>query len=110
LALHWHIFHPQPLQEYAQDTVQLLDSNHHLLPPKSQYFFKHMKKNNWLVMYKEVEGIKSVLYGMTYRINNKAPLHEAMIDLENKYSIFENKFMDFFPLLINHCQEFKNAK
>jgi acyl carrier protein phosphodiesterase len=59
-----------------------------------------MKKQNWLVAYKKIEGIDQILKGMQRRTKFSAKLDEASKDLVMHYTDFENDFDTFFKELI----------
>lgn len=67
LAKHWGDFHPQYLEDFAQTFFTEIEAKYELLPTKMQGMFQTMKKQNWLVQYKTVEGLTHILYHMSKR-------------------------------------------
>lgn len=100
LAVKWANYHSVPLEVFAQDFYTLLDNYFEELPLKTQYLFPYMKKQNWLVAYKKIEGIDQILKGMQRRTKFSAKLDEASKDLIMYYTDFENDFDTFFKELI----------
>ena len=100
LALKWANYHSLPLEVFAQDFYTLLDNHFEELPLKTQHLFPYMKKQNWLVAYKKIEGIDQILKGMQRRTKFSAKLDEASKDLIMYYTDFENDFDTFFKELI----------
>lgn len=100
LALKWTNYHSVPLEVFAQDFYTLLDNYFKELPLKTQHLFPYMKKQNWLVAYKKIEGIDQILKGMQRRTKFSAKLDEASKDLVMHYTDFENDFDTFFKELI----------
>lgn len=100
LALKWANYHSLPLEVFAQDFYTLLDNYFEELPLKTQHLFPYMKKQNWLVAYKKIEGIDQILKGMQRRTKFSAKLDEASKDLVMHYTDFENDFDTFFKELI----------
>lgn len=100
LALKWANYHSLPLEVFAQDFYTLLDNYFEELPLKTQHLFPYMKKQNWLVAYKKIEGIDQILKGMQRRTKFSAKLDEASKDLIMYYTDFENDFDTFFKELI----------
>lgn len=100
LALKWTNYHSVPLEVFAQDFYTLLDNYFEELPLKTQHLFPYMKKQNWLVAYKKIEGIDQILKGMQRRTKFSAKLDEASKDLIMYYTDFENDFDTFFKELI----------
>jgi acyl carrier protein phosphodiesterase len=100
LAVKWANYHSVPLEVFAQDFYTLLDNHFEELPLKTQHLFPYMKKQNWLVAYKKIEGIDQILKGMQRRTKFSAKLDEASKDLVMHYTDFENDFDTFFKELI----------
>jgi len=100
LAVKWANYHSVPLEVFAQDFYTLLDNYFEELPLKTQHLFPYMKKQNWLVAYKKIEGIDQILKGMQRRTKFSAKLDEASKDLIMYYTDFENDFDTFFKELI----------
>ena len=100
LAVKWANYHSVPLEVFAQDFYTLLDNYFEELPLKTQHLFPYMKKQNWLMAYKKIEGIDQILKGMQRRTKFSAKLDEASKDLVMHYTDFENDFDTFFKELI----------
>ena len=100
LAVKWANYHCVPLEVFAQDFYTLLDNHFEELPLKTQHLFPYMKKQNWLVAYKSIEGIDQILKGMQRRTKFSAKLDEASKDLITHYTDLENDFDSFFKELI----------
>ena len=100
LAVKWANYHSVPLEVFAQDFYTLLDNYFEELPLKTQHLFPYMKKQNWLVAYKKIEGIDQILKGMQRRTKFSAKLDDASKDLIMYYTDFENDFDTFFKELI----------
>mgnify|MGYP003771172653 FL=1 len=100
LAVKWANYHCVPLVVFAQDFYTLLDNHFEELPLKTQHLFPYMKKQNWLVAYKSIEGIDQILKGMQRRTKFSAKLDEASKDLITHYTDLENDFDSFFKELI----------
>lgn len=111
LAVKWANYHSVPLEVFAQDFYTLLDNYFEELPLKTQHLFPYMKKQNWLVAYKKIEGIDQILKGMQRRTKFSAKLDEASKDLIMYYTDFENDFDTFFKeLIIFSKASFDNLK
>lgn len=111
LAVKWANYHSLPLEVFAQDFYTLLDNYFEELPLKTQHLFPYMKKQNWLVAYKKIEGIDQILKGMQRRTKFSAKLDEASKDLIMYYTDFENDFDTFFKeLIIFSKASFDNLK
>ena len=100
LAVKWANYHSVPLEIFSQNFYTLLENHFEKLPFKTQHLFPYMKKQNWLVAYKKIEGIDQILKGMQRRTKFSAKLDEASKDLVMHYNDFENDFDSFFKELI----------
>lgn len=100
LAVKWANYHSVPLEIFSQDFYALLENHFEELPLKTQHLFPYMKKQNWLVAYKKIEGIDQILKGMQRRTKFSAKLDVASKDLVMHYKDFENDFDSFFKELI----------
>ncbi|MCM4157144.1 DUF479 domain-containing protein [Gramella sp. AN32] len=96
LAANWKRFSTIPLKDYTEDFFKLLESNYEVLPKKVKAFMPFMIKDNWLLSYAEIEGIKRVLGGMNRRTGNKSGMDKATKELDLYYSDFEDEFFTFF--------------
>ena len=105
LAKNWLSYSHIPLNEYAQNFYNLLNSNYSMLPEKVQHIIPYMIKDNWLYNYRTIEGIEKVLQGMNRRTNNKSQMNLAVQDLRFYYSEIENDFNIFFEKLRIFCNE-----
>lgn len=107
LAKNWKDYHNLELSDYIEDFYRLIDNNFELLPERVQYLFPYMKAQNWLLSYQDIEGIEKILYQMSSRIKGDLKLNEAVIELREHYTEFENEFRDFFPEIKAYVAEEK---
>jgi acyl carrier protein phosphodiesterase len=105
LAANWKDYCETDLKTYVNNFYALLNANYEILPPKVKSFLPYMIRDNWLVSYAEIEGIKKVLTGMNNRTGKKSGMHEATEELEKYYSNFEIEFKRFFPDVQQFCKE-----
>lgn len=108
LAANWIDYCTTPLQKFANATYQKLENNLHKMPPDAQFMLPYMVQNNWLVSYKDVEGIERACKGMAQRTKFKSNMANAHVQLQKHYDVLEEEFRTFFPLLNRHCQNFMN--
>lgn len=99
LAKNWEQYHTQDLESYVQDFYTLLKENHELLTSRIQKMMVPMIAQNWLASYATLEGIATVLYNMNIRIKKRVPMDEAIDDLKEHYTAFEEEFTTFFKEL-----------
>lgn len=102
LAKNWEQFHSLPLLKFSQLFYNTLENNWETLPKKVQLFYPPMKNENWLYMYRSVEGISDILYQMNIRTKNISKMNFAIIELLAHYNDLELLFFDFFKELKNY--------
>ncbi len=106
LASNWGQYHSKPLDKFAEEAYDLVLSYEEILPEKALYILPYMMKNNWLVSYARIEGISTVLYGMSKRTKFHSRMEEATKELEEYYELFQKEFEEFYPELVNHSATF----
>lgn len=96
LAKNWHNYSSTPLDEFALHTYDLLEKHLPVLPPRFGEMFFWMKSQNWLLNYREIEGIQRTLNGMTRRAKFDSKMNESVSILLEKENEFELIFFAFF--------------
>ena len=109
LAKNWSRFHPEALEPYTLAFYQIMDEQRDNLLDRVNYVLYHMKRDNWLYQYRTMEGIGKALHGISRRTKFDSKMDESIHDLEADYRLYEQEFLDFFPALESHCQEFINS-
>lgn len=99
LSKNWNDYHPDPLQNFADQFYQLMAVNKTALPEEVNHLMPFMTKGNWLVNYGTTEGIHRALSGMSRRTSFDSKMDEAIEDLSKHYILFEKEFREFFPQL-----------
>jgi len=105
LASRWDRFSDLPLQDFVNRTYDLLKRNYKVLPEAIKRWFPTFLENNWMMAYRNVDGIELVLERMS--ANTSLPNHAtyAIEVLREHYSFFEEDFLEFFPLMISFLEE-----
>jgi len=106
LAANWETFSDIPLEKFAAKCYDTLNKNSEILPNKVNYMIKYMEKENWLLNYKYLEGIKRSLFGMSRRTKFDSKMDQAIKELELFYLDFQNEFMAFYPQLMERADQF----
>lgn len=106
LAINWEEYSQESLDEYTKNIYIIIEKHRHSFPLKSQLFTKYMLEHNILSAYAKLEGIDSVLQGMSKRTSFISNMEHAIHDLKEHYSVFEKEFKLFFPEL----QKYVNTK
>lgn len=105
LAKNWSIYSDVTLDVYAEEFYQLLQENHSLLTEKTQKMIPYMLARNWLVSYASLEGLEMILFQMNHRTKHQVNMHEAIVEVKQFYTEFEEEFTLFFEELQNYCKE-----
>jgi acyl carrier protein phosphodiesterase len=106
LARNWNEFHSESLETFAQKSYQTILSFDPILPDELKRMLPYMIKGNWLLNYREIEGIHQALSGMARRTPYDSKMDKAVSDLREHYEAFNKEFMEFFPQLDLFCKEF----
>jgi acyl carrier protein phosphodiesterase len=96
LAKDWHLYHKQPLEDFADDFYELLDERHNTLPERIQGMIPHMVRHNWLLRYAGKEGIARTLLELDHRTKNISGMTSAIDELEEFYDEYNREFQQFF--------------
>ena len=100
LAKNWTTYCDVPLDEYIENFYDSLEEHFDLLPIRIQKMMPYMLADNWLLSYASIDGISRVLNGMNRRTKNRVSMNEAVVELKEFYTEFENEFSAFFDELI----------
>lgn len=105
LACLWDQYSDLPLQDFVSRTYDLLKRNYKVLPEAIKRWFPTFLENNWMMAYRRVDGIELVLERMS--ANTSLPNHAAYATdvLKDQYSVFEEDFQEFFPLMVAFLEE-----
>ena len=105
LAKNWKKYSDEKLEEYVANFYQSLEDNYKILTPKTKNLLPYMIDSNWLVSYETIAGIEMILFQMDYRTKHKANMQEAVVELQEFYTEFENEFTIFFKELITFSNQ-----
>jgi len=106
LASNWSQYHPESLEKFADEAYNLVLSYEEILPKKALHMLPYMMKNNWLVSYASIEGISSVLFGMSRRTKYKSNMEKATNELVEYYDLFKKEFEEFYPDLKEYVSDY----
>lgn len=105
LAKGWDNYHKISLPAFVEDTYHQLEQQKHRFPERIQHLLHYMVKHDWLLGYRSLEGVQSVMNGMSRRTSFNSGMENSTEELIQHYDEFEQEFETFFPLLI----EFSNT-
>ncbi|WP_137939783.1 ACP phosphodiesterase [Chitinivorax sp. B] len=100
LAQHWTCYASVPLEIFTNQVYAELSSMYEVLPPRLQDILPIMSANNWLLRYRDIDGIDQVLQRFSqHRLSRANPLGDAIIELTDQYQGLGDDFQQFFPEL-----------
>lgn len=105
LAKNWSNYSDETLEDYASRFYQLLQDNYDILTEKTKSMMPYMIAKNWLVSYASLEGLQMILFQMDHRTKNRVAMHEAVVEVREFYSEFEEEFTLFFEELEQYCSK-----
>lgn len=106
LAKNWKQYADENLEDYVERFYQSLKDNYEILSPKTKKLMPFMIESNWLVSYASIAGIERILFQMDYRTKHRAHMHNAVQELQEFYTEFEEEFTLFFVDLIEMVEDF----
>jgi acyl carrier protein phosphodiesterase len=105
LAAGWHIWHPEPLVDYAARMYRMLHAHEHLLPARTRGMLPYMIAGDWLSSYAELDGLARALDGLSRRTPEGAPMRGAEHVLHRERERYTEEFTNFLPEVAYHVKE-----
>ena len=99
LANNWINHSEDDLKDFTLYVYKTLFKNIAYLPLKSQLRLSFMAKNNWLLNYREVDGINKALTGLSKRTKYTNNMFNAHRELVKNKKALKTDFEQFFPEL-----------
>lgn len=100
LAANWNKWSSESLTDFTRRMFRTLNSRFSILPQRSQYILPYMIAENWLLNYKNFDGLNRALSGISSRTKFYSNLENATNHLKGNYTTYEDSFNQFFPDLI----------
>lgn len=97
------------IEAFIQTCFSQIHSANHLLEGKASRMWPFMRKENWLMDYKRLSGIKRAALGMSRRHPAIKPLGTFFSELsqgDECYQAAEQWFLSFYPELVKACAKF----
>ena len=105
LANQWATYTSSELSYFTRSTYDNLLHHEAVLPEKIRMRLTNMINNNWLMKYKEKEGLRYALGLMEKRLKFPCELSSAVDVLYDKIEAFQSDFDQFFPELKQACND-----
>lgn len=97
LACRFHEFGGEELETFLARTFATIDPHTHLLPGRLHAIYPHIRDEEWLQSYREIEGIHGALRNISYRFSRRPKLETATRHLVDSRRELERRFEEFFP-------------
>lgn len=105
LAKNWVKFSRIPLEEFIQNSFSTLNHYHQIFPDRFAAMFQWMVQDNWLLKYREIDGIRQTLTGMSRRTRFESKMEFAHLTLMDREAEFQVIFLAFFVELETFARE-----
>lgn len=107
LANSWEEYSNEELIDFTRRMFEVIKSSHQLLPARSKHILPFMMADNWLMNYKNFDGLHKALSGISMRTKFESNLETAVENLKNDYEFYKKSFNQFFPQLIEFSRTLK---
>lgn len=106
LAKQWESYHSIPLDKFVHNFYSHNNDLEIYDKPMFHFVLSRMKENNWLLNYREMEGLERACKGLSQRISFDNDLAKAPgVYLKNEAQI-ENAFHEFMKDAIPHFENY----
>ncbi|NLC43568.1 MAG: DUF479 domain-containing protein [Clostridiales bacterium] len=104
LAKNWLDYSAASLEDYATDFYDILVKNRNILPERLKYMMPYLIGENWLLSYREVNGIEKAVNNVARRFaHSRHPMKNPIQELTNNYESLERDFKAFFSEAIAYA-------
>ncbi|UCS93431.1 DUF479 domain-containing protein [Echinicola marina] len=104
LSKYWKDYDDRSIEKFADEVYSTIEKNDHLLPQNFMYLFHYMKKDNWLVAYGTIEGMKASLTGISKHTKFDSKMETAHLFLKENEAKLKTYFDAFFPDLVKFAK------
>jgi acyl carrier protein phosphodiesterase len=104
LAHYWHMFSEVDYKNYIEFVNEFLLNNIESMPPDLKKIVPNLVQNNWLNLYRTIEGFESVLIGMSKGTSLPAENNFAILILRKNYESIRYEFFNYFPQLMEYVK------
>ncbi len=106
LTQNWDKYSGQKIENFIQNIYIVFIENLEVFPEKIKVMIPMMIKDNFLMSCSTEDRLKMTFNRVNKRAKFENHFSSAHIDLFENYEELENHFLDFFPDLIAHVNEF----
>jgi len=104
LACRFDEYGGEPLEQFLARTFALIDPHQDTLPGRLRMVYPLIRDEKWLQSYRELEGIHTSLYNISYRFTRRPRLETATRHLVDSRAELERHFEAFMPEVIRFAR------
>jgi len=97
LARAFDEFAGETLEHFLGRVYATIDPHLESLPGTLRFVYPRMRDEEWLLSYREIEGVAEALRGISYRLSRRPRLETAARHLIDSRAELERRFRAFFP-------------
>lgn len=105
LARYWSDYSEKSLEVFSADCYAVLRKYTGYLPERSRRMLHYMEKDNWLMAYREPDGLDRAFRGMAHRTTFYSGMENAVQALLEDYDNYLAEFRLFFPDLVEYAEK-----
>lgn len=95
IAANWNEFQDLTLEKFTLRQYEWLLSYSSIMPARMQMMLYYMSKENWLLHYRDMNGIFQALNGMSKRIKHNIDLTLVIPVVEQYYELYQQESLEF---------------
>src|SRR5258708_3492847 len=100
LATDWQRYSNETLEAFVGRVCAMIDPHQGELPERLGRVYPRMRDEGWLLSYREVRGIETALYHLSFRLSRRPRLEESVHYLTDSREELLDHFRRFFPDVI----------
>lgn len=106
LIKNWSTYSSIDFEDFVSNCYSLFQEELDQFPEKLQFIISHLLRYDWFHNYQNLSGIQETLKGISNRSKFENKIDQAIFEIELNYDALNQEFQEFFPQLIQHCQDF----
>lgn len=97
LATDWNRYAGELLETFLAGVWAQIDPHAASLPGRLRFVYPRMRDEQWLLSYREIEGIHMALTNLAFRLSRRPNLAPAVRHLRDSRGVLSHHFHAFFP-------------
>ncbi len=110
LARQWSSFHNERLELFNQRTYGLIEKEMEWLPDRAISFYGYMREHDLLAGYQSWTVVERALFSITRRLKREVLNKQLALTAHRELTGLEEDFLDYFPDMLEHAQDWLNAE